>query len=240
MVKVQDQDWVSEKKFYDELFDRNPENEHITSGYEDLYDFAFKGKPEGVVMDLGCGTGAHAVRLAKRGFDVIAIDLSHHGVKAARERFNQAGVKGRFLVADAEHLPFRDKTVTVIWSSLLLHHFPKLRTLPEELARVATKRVVAMEPNGHNFLSWFAFNIINPIWGLSTTTKNQRALFPKKLNQRMAKAGFKPESFKYVHRPWSDDKRAFAMVRGAYDAFVGMLPEKFQANKFLITYEKSA
>src|SRR5687768_12979298 len=35
---MKDQDLVSERAFYDELFDRNPENEHITSGYDDLYD----------------------------------------------------------------------------------------------------------------------------------------------------------------------------------------------------------
>ncbi len=240
MLKTKDQDWVSERAFYDELFDRNPSNEHITSGYDDLYNFAFQKPPEGTVLDLGCGTGAHAVRLGKRGYDVVAVDLSFAGVRAARDRFQKEGIKGRFVVADAERLPFRDRTFSDVWSSLLLHHFPKLATLPEELARVASRRVVAMEPNGHNFLSWFAFNIINPIWGLSTTTKNQRALFPKKLNQRMGRAGFRAETFKYVHRAWQDDKRAFGMIRGMYDAISRRLPEKFHANKFLVTYQKSA
>jgi SAM-dependent methyltransferase len=240
MLKTKDQDWVSEKAFYDQLFDRNPSNEHISSGYEDLYDFAFQQPPAGIVLDLGCGTGAHAVRMAKRGYDVVAVDLSLSGVRAARERFVRDGLRGRFLVADAERLPFRDRTFAVVWSSLLLHHFPKLASLPDELARVVRKRVIAMEPNAHNLLSWFAFNIINPIWGLSTTTKNQRALFPKRLDKRMNRAGFRPAAFRYVHRAWQDDKRAFGMIRGAYDAIAGRLPEKFRANKFLVTYEKQA
>ncbi|HEY0809943.1 MAG TPA: class I SAM-dependent methyltransferase [Longimicrobiales bacterium] len=240
MLKTKDQDWVSERAFYDELFDRNPSNEHITSGYEDLYNFAFQQAPGGVVLDLGCGTGAHAVRLAKRGYDVVAVDLSFAGVRAARERFRKDGLKGRFVVADAEHLPFKNKSFAVVWSSLLLHHFPKLASLPDELSRVVSKRVIAMEPNGHNLLSWFAFNIINPIWGLSTTTKNQRALFPKRLDKRMKRSGFRPETFRYVHRAWQDDKRAFGLIRGTYDAIARRLPERFRANKFLVTYQKSA
>lgn len=240
MTMTKDQDWVSERAFYDELFDRNPENEHITSGYDDLYDFAFKQPPGGVVLDLGCGTGAHAVRLAGRGYDVIAVDLSAAGVRAARERFERAGLKGRFVVADAEHLPFRNSAISVVWSSLLLHHFPKLSSLPDELARIASKGVIAMEPNAHNLLSWFAFNVINPIWGLSTTTRNQRALFPDRLKRRMMRAGFHQNGFRYAHRAWQDDKRAFGMIRSMYDGIARMLPEKFQANKFLVTYEKRA
>jgi ubiquinone/menaquinone biosynthesis C-methylase UbiE len=239
-MPVEDQDRIAERAFYDQLFERSPSNEHITSGYEELYDFAFREKPEGTVLDLGCGTGAHAVRLAQRGYDVVAVDLSLHGVRAARERFKKAGLHGRFVVADAERLPFRDGAMDVVWSSLLLHHFPKLVTLPEEIRRVVRSRVIAMEPNGNNLLSWFAFNVVNPIWGLSTTTKNQRALFPKNLNKRMARAGFKPDSFRYTHRAWQDDKKSFGFIRSIYDGVTRLLPEKFQANKFLVIYKTSS
>jgi SAM-dependent methyltransferase len=235
-MTVKDQDKVSERAFYDDLFERNPDNEHITSGYEDLYEFAFRQPPEGIVLDLGCGTGAHAVRLAQRGYDVIAVDLSPAGVRAAKDRFRQAGVRGRFVVADAEHLPFRDGAVDVVWSSLLLHHFPKLISLPDELRRVARRRLIAMEANANNVLSWFAFNVVNPIWGLSTTTKNQRALFPGRLHERMARAGFRPDAFRYVHRAWQDDKRSHRLVRAVYESIAARLPEKFRANKFLVTY----
>ena len=173
-----DQDLVAEKAFYDNLFEGNPENEHITSGYDELHDTAFATPPEGRVLDLGCGTGAHAVRLARRGLDVVAVDLSLAGVRAARERFRRESLSGHFVVADAESLPFKSDAFDVLWSSLLLHHFPRLETLPEELARVTTGRLVALEPNAQNFLSWFAFNVVNRFWGLSLTTRNQRSLFP--------------------------------------------------------------
>ena len=102
------QNLAAERAFYDKLFVDNPENEHITEGYEALHDLAFAEPPEGTVLDLGCGTGGHAIRLAERGFDVVALDLTLPGVQAARARFERAGLSGRFLVADAERLPFRD------------------------------------------------------------------------------------------------------------------------------------
>lgn len=237
---MRDQDLVAEKAFYDDLFEGNPENEHITSGYDELHDLAFPEPPSGTVLDLGCGTGAHAVRLARRGCDVVAVDLSLAGVRATRERFRKDGLSGRFLVADAENLPFRDETFDVLWSSLLLHHFPKLETLPEELARVTVGRLVALEPNAQNFLSWFAFNVVNRFWGLSLTTRNQRSLFPGRLHKRMARAGFRPKLLQYVHRAWEDDSGSLRLVRKTHDAVVSLLPKRFQANKFLVVYERGA
>lgn len=234
------QDVVAEKAFYDELFGRNPENEHITSGYEELHELAFPQAPAGRVLDLGCGTGAHAIRLARRGCDVVAVDLSLNGVQAARARFQAEGRKGLFLVADAERLPFRDGAMAATWSSLLLHHFPKLDPLPEELSRITRGRLAAVEPNAHNFLSWFAFNVVNVVWGISTTTRNQRALFPGRLNRRMARAGFRPVLVKFIHRAWQDDSSSMGLVRKTYDSIARLLPERFRANKFLVLYEKAA
>ena len=234
------QDVVAEKAFYDELFERNPENEHITQGYDELHDAAFPTPPKGRVLDLGCGTGAHAIRLARRGCQVVAADLSLNGVRAARERFRRESLTGLFLVADAEHLPFTDGAMVAVWSSLLLHHFPKLDPLPEELARITTARLVALEPNAHNFLSWFAFNVVNVVWGLSTTTRNQRALFPRRLNHRMARAGFEAESVTYIHRPWQDDSGSLGLVRRVYEGITRLLPLKYRANKFLVLYRKAS
>jgi len=237
---MKDQDLVAERAFYDQLFGANPDNEHITSGYDELHDLAFPTPPSGKVLDLGCGTGAHAVRLARRGCDVVAVDLSIAGVKAARERFRREGRKGSFLVADAERLPFRDGAFDVLWSSLLLHHFPKLDTLPEELARVTKGRLVALEPNAQNFLSWFAFNVVNRFWGLSVTTRNQRSLFPGRLDKRMARAGFKRQLISYVHRAWDDSSGSLRFVRKLHDTITSVLPMRFKANKFLVVYQRGA
>ncbi len=230
------QDLTAERAFYDELFARNPENEHITEGYEELHEFAFTNAPEGTVLDLGCGTGAHAVRMGKRGREVVAVDLTVGGVKSARERFRRKGLaNGRFLVADAEQLPFRDGTFPVTWTSLLLHHFSKLDKLPSELARITRARLIAFEPNANNLLTWFAFNVVNRFWGIAGMTPNQKALRPGGLNNVFCGVGFHQTAVLYVDRAWTD---GMGGVRRAYSRFTKVLPVRFHANKFLIVFER--
>lgn len=224
------QDIVAERKFYDELFERDPENEHIQAGYEEIYQLAFPDSVGVQLLDLGCGTGAHTVRLADRGYDIVAVDLSLVGVRAARERLRSQGLDGHFLVADAEHLPFRDGAFEVTWASLLLHHFPKLDRLPTEIARVTRRRLVALEPNAQNLLTALAFNVLNRWIGLSGMTSNQRALLPGRVSRIFTKLGFGDVRVDYVDRPWSD--RA-SFIRRAYRLGTRLLPSRFSSNKFL-------
>jgi SAM-dependent methyltransferase len=53
--------------------------------------FRRSGRPVRTVLDLGCGTGGHAVRLAERGFDVVGVDLSDGMLEAARRRAERSG-----------------------------------------------------------------------------------------------------------------------------------------------------
>jgi SAM-dependent methyltransferase len=53
------------------------------------------------VVDAGCGTGGHAVALARAGFDVVGLDRSAELIDAAVERALAAGEDGvRFEVGD--------------------------------------------------------------------------------------------------------------------------------------------
>jgi len=59
------------------------------------------------VLDLCCGDGIHSLFLARLGADVIAVDIAENSIKLAELRAENAGIRGiRFLVADAEELPF--------------------------------------------------------------------------------------------------------------------------------------
>jgi 2-polyprenyl-3-methyl-5-hydroxy-6-metoxy-1,4-benzoquinol methylase len=44
------------------------------------------------ILDIGCGTGRHAVELAKRGYRVTGFDLSEGQLRLAREKAAAAGV----------------------------------------------------------------------------------------------------------------------------------------------------
>ena len=59
----------------------------------------------GRALELGCGTGANAVFLAKQGFDVTAVDVSPLAIRQARAKAAEAGVKVELLAADLLELP---------------------------------------------------------------------------------------------------------------------------------------
>jgi len=52
------------------------------------------------ILELGCGTGANAVYLARRGFEVTAVDSSPTAIERARTRAEQAGALLRIVLAD--------------------------------------------------------------------------------------------------------------------------------------------
>ncbi len=52
------------------------------------------------LLEIGCGTGTNAVELARRGFQVTAMDLVDQAIQAARDKARTANVTVDFRVAD--------------------------------------------------------------------------------------------------------------------------------------------
>jgi SAM-dependent methyltransferase len=74
------------------------------------------------ILELGCGTGNDAARLAGEGYSVTAVDLSGEAVEQARARF---GSMARFMVADmSQRLPFPDGDFDAVMSNVAMHMFP--------------------------------------------------------------------------------------------------------------------
>ena len=63
------------------------------------------------VLDVGCGTGRHAARMAELGFDVVGTDQSDSMLQIARGRSD-----GRFLVCDGEELQHAGLDFDVVYS----------------------------------------------------------------------------------------------------------------------------
>ena len=59
------------------------------------------GADPGRAVDLGCGNGRNAVWLARRGWQVDAVDISAVGIEQAQQRSEQAGVQVTWEVGDA-------------------------------------------------------------------------------------------------------------------------------------------
>ena len=110
------------------------------------------GDVEGLdVLDVGAGTGRHAIRIAAAGARVTAIDFSDEMLAKAREKPGADRV--RWLVHDvARPLPFAANSFDRVLSALVLEHIPvdELASFFGELGRVARDDgvivVTAMHP----------------------------------------------------------------------------------------------
>ncbi len=61
------------------------------------------------ILDVGCGTGRHAIELTKRGYHVTGIDLSEAQLNRAREKATAENLEINFLQGDARDLPFKNE-----------------------------------------------------------------------------------------------------------------------------------
>lgn len=87
------------------------------------------------VLDLGCGTGRHAVWLAEQGADVTAVDFSAGMLEAARRKPGASAV--RFVEHDLhEPLPIADAAFDLVVSGLVLEHLGDLAGFFNEARRM--------------------------------------------------------------------------------------------------------
>ena len=56
------------------------------------------GIHDGIVADLGCGTGELTLMLAQAGYDMIGIDQSEEMLCVVRDKAEQLGLSGRLLL----------------------------------------------------------------------------------------------------------------------------------------------
>jgi ubiquinone/menaquinone biosynthesis C-methylase UbiE len=110
--------------------------------YERRYEQIQRGKYEIVtenlprvrkVLDLGCGTGMLLSLLARRSEFVVGVDSSPEMLELARKRRGSAAL----VLADADHLPFADRSFDAVISVTLLQNMPDPAATVREVARVA-------------------------------------------------------------------------------------------------------
>jgi ubiquinone/menaquinone biosynthesis C-methylase UbiE len=103
------------KRWYEELFTnyaKTYDTESFTTGTIGEVDFLEKEldyDKTKTILDIGCGTGRHAIELTKRGYNVTGIDLSPSQLERAREKASTAGVQIRFIKHNACNLPFKEE-----------------------------------------------------------------------------------------------------------------------------------
>ena len=103
---------MKNKQWYESLFEnygQTYDNESFTQGTNGECDFIekeLKSDKSLKILDVGCGTGRHAIELSKRGFTVTGIDLSESQLTRAREKSEKDHLKINFIKQDARYLPY--------------------------------------------------------------------------------------------------------------------------------------
>ena len=99
------------------------------------------------VLTVCGGSGMDAEFLARQGAVVIASDLSLGAAQRAAERGRRSGLPIQAIVADAEHLPFADRSVDIVYVHDGLHHLSDPMVGLAEMCRVARDCVLVTEPS---------------------------------------------------------------------------------------------
>lgn len=153
-------------EFWEQTY-RNADSERF---YELVFDWIAAHEPlEGKhTLDIGCGIGQHAIRLANRGCKVVAADFSEDRVAAAQRNIELQGFGSRISVCNEDleaglSFPGQAYDVVLCWGVLM--HIPKIEQALEELIRVT-------RPDGKIFVyeaNLFGFDAI--LTSVSTAIK---------------------------------------------------------------------
>ena len=117
-------------------------------------DFVLSHCPRGRAIDVGCGTGMLAARLAEAGYDMVGIDPSNGMLDVLRERAPAVEA----VQADGTAIPFPNDSFDLVLSVAVMHHIADagaVRGTLAEMMRVA-------RPGGR-ILVW-DHNPRNPYW----------------------------------------------------------------------------
>jgi ubiquinone/menaquinone biosynthesis C-methylase UbiE len=108
----------------------------------------------GNVLEVAVGTGKN-LPYYPSGCRIIAVDVSREMLNVARQRSAKLSMDVSFLLADAEALPFSDKSFEAVVSSLTTCTFPNPVAALQEMARVCRRegRVLLLE-HGRSDREW--------------------------------------------------------------------------------------
>lgn len=111
--------------------------------------------PSGLVLDVGCGTGAIIQSLAKEGYVIFGIDSSQGMLKRLNDK--RPGFQVR---ANAVQLPFPSAKFDLVLNIATLHHLAE----PDIVKRAIHEMLRVIRRGGH-LLIW-DHNRLNPYWKL--------------------------------------------------------------------------
>lgn len=112
---------------------------------------AESGEVVGNLIDVGCGTGEHAMLFASKGYEVLGVDSAPLAIEKAREKASQRGSRAEFQVADALRLYRLGRKFGTAIDSGLFHVFPD-----DERGEYVKSLASVLYPGGRCFMLCFS------------------------------------------------------------------------------------
>jgi len=109
------------------------------------------GEVRGRVLDVGCGTGEHALLAAARGLRSTGIDAAPTAIRLARQKAAQRSLEARFEVCDALDLPALGEQFDTVLDCGLFHVFND-----DDRARFAASLGAVVVSGGRYFMLCFS------------------------------------------------------------------------------------
>ena len=105
----------------------------------------------GRVLDVGCGTGEHALLAASWGHDVVGVDIASTAIDLAKAKAADRGLAVRFVVGDALRISDLGEQFDTVLDCGLFHGFDD-----DERARFARSLASIVPVGGHYHMLCFS------------------------------------------------------------------------------------
>jgi cyclopropane fatty-acyl-phospholipid synthase-like methyltransferase len=156
------------------MYDDGPPPWDIGRPQPAFIELAQSGMLSGRVLDVGCGTGEHALMAAELGLNATGIDAVAGAINRAQRKARERSLPARFLVWDALRLPELHEEFDTVLDSGLFHVFDD-----DARARYVAALAAVIPPQGCYYMLCFS-------------ERQPGALGPRRVSQQEIKASFAP------------------------------------------------
>jgi len=137
--------------FFDSAYQHGTPPWDIGRPQKEFVELVRRGEITGSVLDIGCGTGEHALFFAGEGHETWGIDSAPLAIRKAREKAAERGLQVHFLVMSALELRKLNRKFDTATDSGLFH------TLSDGDRPLFAKSLAAvLSPGGKYFMLCFS------------------------------------------------------------------------------------